>query len=217
MRRELRDGAGIEAFLEEWVPRIKGSPAYQDRGALLVAFDESETGGQSCCNEASGPNTAVNGSSRGGDGGGVVGAVISSPCIKPGTETQTAYNHYSMLRWVEDNFGLARLAEAGASGLRPFGRDIFNRPDCKLGTELRVRPRKALVGKRTTFEFKLTTQLPACRKGAVLSFAGARARTDGAGTARMRISPPRSGAIVASAKPAICKPARATVQVGPAG
>ena len=41
-----------------------------------------------------------------GPGGGRVGAVALSPCIQPGTVTNRAYNHYSMLRWVEDNFGL---------------------------------------------------------------------------------------------------------------
>src|SRR3954453_11748741 len=41
--------AGIEAFLREWVPRIKGSPAYEDHGAILITFDESESGAESCC------------------------------------------------------------------------------------------------------------------------------------------------------------------------
>ncbi|HEX3734896.1 MAG TPA: alkaline phosphatase family protein, partial [Solirubrobacterales bacterium] len=53
--------AGINAFLRKWVPTIRHSAAYKDDGALLVTFDESETGGQSCCNETSGPNTTVNG------------------------------------------------------------------------------------------------------------------------------------------------------------
>ena len=35
---------GINAFLEEWVPKIKASPAYRDHGAIMVTFDESGTG-----------------------------------------------------------------------------------------------------------------------------------------------------------------------------
>jgi hypothetical protein len=210
--------AGINAFLSEWVPRIQASPAYDQRGAILITFDESETGAQSCCSEKSGPNTPSNGDGVAqGDGGGQIGAVMLSPCVRPGTVTQDSYNHYSMLSWVEDDFGLAHLAEAGANGLRPFGRDIFTRPACQLGTKLQVRPRKAVVGRKTTFKFKLTTQLPACRKGAVVSFAGAQARTNSVGSAQLRVSPARSGTIVASAKPPICKPAKATVHISPAG
>ena len=122
--------AGVNAFLEEWVPRIKASPAYQDHGALLVTFDESENGAESCCDEHSGPNTPNNGALTPGDGGGRIGAVIESPCIKPGTVSEADYNHYSALRWIEDNFGLAHLAEASAEGLRPFGSDVFNEPAC---------------------------------------------------------------------------------------
>jgi hypothetical protein len=35
------------------------------------------------------------------------------------------YNHYSLLRSLEDNFGLAHLGYAGQPGLRAFGKDIF--------------------------------------------------------------------------------------------
>jgi hypothetical protein len=123
--------AGIEAFLREWVPRIKASPAYRDRGAILITFDESETGAASCCGERSGPNTPNNGDGIAtGNGGGRVGAVLLSPCVRPGSVSGRSYNHFSMLRWVEDNFGLAPLAEAAKPGVRPFGRDVFTRPGC---------------------------------------------------------------------------------------
>jgi len=49
-----------------------------------------------------------------------------SPQIKPGTVSDVPYNHYSLLRWVEDNFGLAHLGYAGAAGLVPFGADVFS-------------------------------------------------------------------------------------------
>ena len=54
-----------------------------------------------------------------------------SPCITPGTVTQSAYNHYSLLRSVEDNFALAPLGYAGQGGLQPFGSDIFTNPACE--------------------------------------------------------------------------------------
>ena len=53
-----------------------------------------------------------------------------SPCIRPGTETATPYNHYSLLRSIEDNFGLPHLGFAGQAGLQPFGEDVLSNPAC---------------------------------------------------------------------------------------
>ena len=127
--------AGINAFLRTLGaenPALARLP--EDHGLLIVTFDESRPAGQSCCNEPTGPNPANNGGTQSGDGGGKVGAVMVSPCIKPGTVTQAPYNHYSMLRWVEDNFGLDHLAEAAAAG------SAVLRPRRLQPTRLRVEP-----------------------------------------------------------------------------
>ncbi len=86
------------------MPKIKASPAYRDHGAIMVTFDESETGAESCCNEPLGPNTLQQRRQHAGNGGGRVGAVIESPCIKPGTISLDDYNHFAALRWMEDNW-----------------------------------------------------------------------------------------------------------------
>jgi hypothetical protein len=52
--------------------------------------------------------------------------VLLSPYIQPGSVNQTPYNHYSLLRSVEDIFGLPHLAFAAQDGLKPFGADVFN-------------------------------------------------------------------------------------------
>ena len=81
------------AFLRRWVPRIRRSPAFRDRGLLIVTFDEAEGGdepdddGSACCNEPTGPNTPHPGALTGGPGGGRIGAVLLSPCIRPGPST----------------------------------------------------------------------------------------------------------------------------------
>jgi hypothetical protein len=75
--------AGIEAFLREWVPRIRASPAYRDRGAILITFDESETGAESCCGEKSGPNTTNNGDGVEDDFGLTHLAEAAKPGVKP--------------------------------------------------------------------------------------------------------------------------------------
>jgi hypothetical protein len=110
------------------VPRITGSPAYADGGLLIVTFDEADSDNDACCNEQPGPNTPNPAGPSPGPGGGKTGAVFLSPYIQPGSVNNTPYNHYSMLRSVEDAFGLPHLAFAAADGLKPFGDDVFNNP-----------------------------------------------------------------------------------------
>jgi hypothetical protein len=84
-------------------------------------------------------------------GGGDTGSVLISPFIKPGTTTDTFYNHYSWLRTMEDIFQVDKggtnvkdnpklpvgtvsggldleghLGFAAQPGLAPFGPDVFN-------------------------------------------------------------------------------------------
>jgi hypothetical protein len=127
---------GINAFLETWVPKILDAPAYKKNGLLLITFDEAEALGTlqddtACCGEppsisASGVQNGLAG--QGGPGGGRIGLLAISPFIKPGSTTATPYNHFSLLRSVEDIFGLPHLGEAAAPGLAAFGADVFTRP-----------------------------------------------------------------------------------------
>src|SRR5437588_1617219 len=133
--------AAADAFLRTWVPRILSSPAYRQSGLLVIMADEAEeaidwaqampigvpAGGDAsaCCNEPQFPDTPNNGGPNMGRGGGRVGAVMLSPYIDPGTVDLVGYNHFSLLRSVEDLFGLSHLGYAGQKGLRPFGGDLF--------------------------------------------------------------------------------------------
>jgi hypothetical protein len=115
-------------FLRKWVPRITSSPAFQQDGILIVAFDEAEASGSSadataCCNEKSGPNTTMPGIS--GPGGGRMGAVILSRYVKPGSVTDEGYNHYSLLRSLEDLYAVPYLGFAGQAGLQAFSTDVY--------------------------------------------------------------------------------------------
>jgi phospholipase C len=128
--------AGINAFLETWVPKILDSPAFKKNGLLLITFDEAEASGalvddSACCDEP--PSISASGVQNGlagenGPGGGRIGLLAISPFIKPGSATATPYNHFSMLRTIEDIFDLPPLAEAAAPGLAAFGADVFTRP-----------------------------------------------------------------------------------------
>lgn len=125
-----REPGGLKSadeFLRRWVPIITSSPAFRADGVLIITFDESiGLDATACCNEPTGPNTQKPGFN--GPGGGRIGAVVLSPFVSPGTISDVPYNHYSLLRTVEDIFGLPHLGYAGLTRLRPFGSDVFTRP-----------------------------------------------------------------------------------------
>jgi hypothetical protein len=119
----------VNTTLKKLIPAILASPAYKQDGLLIITTDEGELGNGSdaCCNEMPGPNEALPGGN--GPGGGQIGAVLISKFITPGTISTTPYNHYSMLKTVEDLYGMGEhLGYAGAPGLVPMGKDVFTNP-----------------------------------------------------------------------------------------
>jgi hypothetical protein len=111
-----------DVFLRTWVPRILNSPAFKKDGLLVITFDEG-TDSTSCCNEKGLPGGPQPGQS--GPGGGQIGAVMLSPFIAPGTTSTVEYNHYSLLRSIENFFGLSHLGYAGDNSLHTLGSDVF--------------------------------------------------------------------------------------------
>jgi phosphatidylinositol-3-phosphatase len=123
-----------DRFLRRFVGKVLNSPAYRQDGMLIITFDEADveikggkvvpgrTDSSSCCNEPAGPNTVAPG--RTGPGGGRTGALIISPFVKPGRDNQP-YNHYTLLRSLEDIFGLDYLGFAAQPGLKSFGNDVY--------------------------------------------------------------------------------------------
>ena len=63
--------------------------------------------------------------SRGCTGRARVGAVALSPFIKPGTTSRVDYNHYSLLKTVEEIFGLPLLGDARQRQVKAFSTDVF--------------------------------------------------------------------------------------------
>jgi phospholipase C len=115
------------AWLKTWVPKILASPAYQQDGALVITFDESdgpESDSSACCGEGPAPNSPQPGIS--GPGGGRVGALVLSRYVTPGAATAHPYNHYSLLATMEDLADVGRLGYARQ--VVPFGADVFSRP-----------------------------------------------------------------------------------------
>jgi N-acetylated-alpha-linked acidic dipeptidase len=121
--------AAANQFLQKWVGLITSSPAFRKDGLLVITFDETDMvgsdGSSACCGEKPLASATRFPPGLNGPGGGRVGAVLLSPFIKPGTVSSQAYNHYSLLRSVEDFFGLEHLGYAAEPDLRSLGSDVF--------------------------------------------------------------------------------------------
>ena len=97
---------------------------------LVITFDEARSSdATACCSEMPGLNTATPGIS--GPGGGRTGTLLISQFIQPGSSNDTPYNHYSLLRSIEDLFALPYLGFAAQPGLQAFGADVYNRVPTK--------------------------------------------------------------------------------------
>ena len=104
----------------ELVASIQASPAWKDAGdtAIVITFDESgDKGREGCCGVT--PEATSN------FGGGQIPTVVITNHGPHGVKDPTPYNHYSLLRTLEDAFGLpghlAHAADTG-KGVRPMVR-----------------------------------------------------------------------------------------------
>jgi hypothetical protein len=125
----------IDSFLPKLVSRIKDSAAYANGGIIIITFDEAEVPSTAinirdylpadeeheppnksvheqdavwataCCGDKHGPGWKNPGLA--GLGGGRVGAIVISPLIKENSPPNDyPFDHYSLLRTLEDLFDL---------------------------------------------------------------------------------------------------------------
>ncbi len=80
-----------DAFLKTWADRIMTSSVWKPGAALIITFDEGE--------DAQG-------------GGGRVPTLILTPDGRTGVTSEQPYNHYSLLRSIENHLSLPPLREA---------------------------------------------------------------------------------------------------------
>jgi hypothetical protein len=120
-----------DGFLQKVVPEILSSKAYKENGLLVITVDEAPSSGEyadssSCCGQPSFPNLPAPTGALGKPGGGQVGALLLSPFIKGGNLEQGTYNHFSLLRTVEDFFGLSHLGYAAGKKVSSFNPSLFS-------------------------------------------------------------------------------------------
>jgi hypothetical protein len=87
-----------DGFMADFVPRILDSAAFRDGGALFITFDEGGPGGDQH-----------------------VATIVVGKDVPPGMRSSIAHTHYSLLRTVEDTWGLGCLDEScDANNLAEF-------------------------------------------------------------------------------------------------
>lgn len=95
-------------YLKSLVATIMSSKAWTPDSVIVVTWDENESSGESAPNRGYASSTGCCGSPPGEGGGRIPTIVISNT---PGhTISLQPYNHYSLMRTVEDAFGLPCLA-----------------------------------------------------------------------------------------------------------
>jgi hypothetical protein len=86
--------AAGDAFLADFVPQIIDSPGFAD-SLLIITWDEDSTNGA---------------------GGGHIATIVASPGMTPGSRFDGAATHYSLLRTVEQAWGMPLLGAAATAG-----------------------------------------------------------------------------------------------------
>ncbi len=117
-----------DSWLSSNVPPILNSPEYKQGGALFIVWDESDIRTDTAAHSTADNSTCcAGGDSADGTppGGGLIGALALSPYIQPGIVTTTSYDHNSLLRTIEDSFGIgAHIGDAGSILEHPMT-DLF--------------------------------------------------------------------------------------------
>jgi hypothetical protein len=122
--------AQADTFLREVVPAITGSKAYKENGLLVITVDEAPSTGafadtSSCCGQPLFPNDPSKSAAGTPRGGGLVGALLLSPYVKAGTPSEEKFNDFSLLRTIEDFFGLQHLGYAALPTVKSFEPEMF--------------------------------------------------------------------------------------------
>jgi hypothetical protein len=117
-------------FLQDTVSEITASKAYKQSGLIVITSDEAPSSGEfgdssSCCGQPRFPNLAAASKSPTPRGGGAVGALLLSPFVKGATTSQEQFNHFSLLRTIEDFFGVKHLGYADLPSVKSFEAGMF--------------------------------------------------------------------------------------------
>lgn len=128
-----------QQFIEEVVPEIKESDAYIQGGLIAIVSAQAPQEGPSadssaCCGTPEYPNLppepappAASGPVKSSGGGGHVGLLLLSPFVTAGTTNESGYyNHFALLRSIEELFDLPPIGYAANPALTVFDSTVYN-------------------------------------------------------------------------------------------
>jgi phosphatidylinositol-3-phosphatase len=121
-----------DTWVKDNVGPLLKRPEILDHGLIVFTFDEAEGGDQRGCCE----------NSRGGR----IATWLVGTGITPGVHTSVPYNHYSLLRTIEDTFALPCLRHACDALTTAYGPEIYG------GVAPDVTPSKPLPAKRAMWK-----------------------------------------------------------------
>ena len=103
---DMHDGsvADGDRWLATFVPKILQSDAWKQQGKLFIVWDEGE-GNAGCCGLAT---------------GGRVPLLVITPNGPKGYHITPSLTHYSLLRTIEDQWGLMRIGHSGDASIPSF-------------------------------------------------------------------------------------------------
>lgn len=105
------------AFLQDVIPTITATPAYEAGGLIAIVPDAAKT-----------PDAAT-------------GALLLGPGVTPGVRLATALGPYHLLRSLEDLLGLGHLGHAGDTTVVPLDKTVFKETDPDAASRRLSQPR----------------------------------------------------------------------------
>jgi phosphatidylinositol-3-phosphatase len=123
------------------IPQIEGSAAYKAGGLIAITFAQAPGDTTSCCSQPEAypnlvtptetptatPTATATPTPAGPVGGGRVGLLLISQRIKPNSGYDIgSFNHFSLLRSIEDLFALPHLGYATGDEVPGFDAAVYN-------------------------------------------------------------------------------------------
>jgi phosphatidylinositol-3-phosphatase len=101
--------APVDSFLDEVLPQIMATPAYQSHGLIIVTFDSA-------------PSTPSRGTA---DESRAVGALLLSPFVHRAARVGAQFDDFSILKSVEQLYGVPLLGHAAETGVAQLGSKVY--------------------------------------------------------------------------------------------
>lgn len=99
-----------DVWLASFLPKILNSSSWKDGGVIFLVWDEADNDNSGCCGVPGGGHTLL---------------LAISPLAKKGFTSNTPYNHYNLLRTIQDAWGLGTLGHSGDPEVVPMN-DLFS-------------------------------------------------------------------------------------------